>query len=278
MPSAALPAAAPRAGHLIVTLYGDVVEPRGGTLWMGRVIELCRAAGLSETLVRTAVSRLVAAGQLVGERSGRRSYYRLTPKAQVEFARAAHVLFLPPDLPNDFAVLATPKTGLPLGFVLLRPDLAIGPYRDNLGLEGQFVLRASIDQQGRDLPDFVASLWNLEPLAASYRSVLAHFGPLLGAEPPLAPRDALVARLLLVDGYRAAILRDPLLPQAALPKDWPGRAARAVFVRLYLQLSPAADSYIRQEFHESEGLILEETQQRADRMARLMAEAECQTD
>ncbi|TXI06996.1 MAG: PaaX family transcriptional regulator, partial [Rhizobium sp.] len=66
-----------KAASFIVTIYGDVVEPRGGVVWIGNLIEACKCVGITETLVRTAVSRLVTAGQLVGEREGRRSYYRL---------------------------------------------------------------------------------------------------------------------------------------------------------------------------------------------------------
>lgn len=278
MLSASLATAPPRAGHFIVSLYGDVVEPRGGTLWMGRVIEICQAAGLSETLVRTAVSRLVAAGQLVGERIGRRSFYRLTPRAKVEFAQAAKVLFSTPNVPKDFALLPMPEAGLPQGFVALRTDLAIGPYCPHLANEGHFVLRATIEQLGSDLPQFMATLWDLEPLANSYRSVLERFTPLLEPKVAISPQNALVARLLLIDGYRAAILRDPMLPRAALMQDWPGWRARALFVRLYLQLSTAADSYIRQEFEENEGLVLGETQQLAARKAHLLAELKSQTD
>jgi len=82
-----------RAGAFIVTLYGDAVVPRGGSLWIGNVIEACGAVGISETLVRTAVSRLVAAGRLDGLRIGRRSFYRLTEAARLEFERAAAVLY-----------------------------------------------------------------------------------------------------------------------------------------------------------------------------------------
>jgi phenylacetic acid degradation operon negative regulatory protein len=270
--------APPRAGHFIVSLYGDVVEPRGGTLWMGRVIGLCQSAGLSETLVRTAVSRLVMAGQLVGERVGRRSYYRLTPKARVEFSHAARVLFAPPETPQDFAVLAMPAAGLPHGFVAMRPELAFGPYRPNLVTEGQFVLRASVQQCGTDLADLVASLWDLAPLSLRYQAVLTRFTPLLELQTELAPQDALIARLLLIDDYRAAVLRDPMLPRAALPQDWPGWAARTLFVRLYLQLSKIADSYIQQAFEEHEGLQLTETEQVTARIGQLLAEAEGRTD
>jgi phenylacetic acid degradation operon negative regulatory protein len=266
----------PRAGHFIVTLYGDVVEPRGGTLSMSRAIELCGAAGLSETLVRTTMSRLVAAGQLIGERNGRRSYYRLTPAARLEFARAAQILFSPPEVATDFAILTMDHPRLPMGFVPLRPDVAIGPYRAGLETAGGLILRASLDQGAAYLPEFVKGLWDLGPLAEAYQSVLARFGPVLdGLDKAggFTPQDALVMRLLLVDGYRAAILRDPFLPQAALPQDWPGWSARALFLRLYLRLSAAVDSFIQDDFAESEGLILGETPQIAARKASLMAEA-----
>ena len=61
-------------GAFIVTVYGDVVVPRGGVLWTGTLIEVCERVGISESLVRTAVSRLVAAHRLRGERLGRHSY------------------------------------------------------------------------------------------------------------------------------------------------------------------------------------------------------------
>ena len=83
----------PNAAAFIVTVYGDVAEPRGGELWMGSLIEICEAAGLSESLVRTSVSRLVAAGRLQGVKEGRRSYYRLTERAAEEFRVASRVIF-----------------------------------------------------------------------------------------------------------------------------------------------------------------------------------------
>ncbi|MEB8386478.1 ArsR family transcriptional regulator [Rhodobacteraceae bacterium KMM 6894] len=264
----------PRAGHFIVTLYGDLVEPRGGTLWMGRVIALCRAAGLSETLVRTAMSRLVSAGQLIGERKGRRSYYRLTPSAKVEFAQAARVLFSPPDVPTDFAMVQTGTTPLPFGFVPLTPELAIGPYRGDLGTG--LVMRASVDHGRACLPDVAENLWDLRPVDAAYRVFLARFCPLLDhleAGNTLHQQDALVARLLLVDVYRTAVLQDPFLPPAALGADWPGWHARKVFLHLYQRLSVAVDSQIQQEFDESEGLILGETPQIIARRASVSAEA-----
>ncbi|MCV0428453.1 MAG: PaaX family transcriptional regulator, partial [Roseibium sp.] len=72
----------PKAAQLIVSMYGDIVEPRGGVLWMGNLISLCAGFNVNESLVRTAVSRLVSKGQLEGQREGRRSYYALTEEAR----------------------------------------------------------------------------------------------------------------------------------------------------------------------------------------------------
>ena len=100
-----------RAGSFIVTIYGDVVEPRGGRLWMGALIEICARVGISESLVRTAVSRLVAAGQLEGERAGRRSFYGLTERARREFLAAAQIIFQPPPRPGWSLLWLPPELG-----------------------------------------------------------------------------------------------------------------------------------------------------------------------
>ncbi len=278
---AAWAAQPPRAAHFIVTLYGDVVVPRGGTLWMGTLIEICDAVGLSESLVRTAVSRLVAARQLIGERAGRRSYYRLTDRAQVDFAAAARVLFSPPTDPKGlvFFVPRDPSDQQPAGFVALAAELMAGPDRPGEVLPAGLVFRSEVVQGAADLPAFAAKHWDLERHAAAYRRVLDRFAPLelllvAGARP--SPRDCLVARLLLVDDFREAILHDPGLPTAALPEDWPGHAARTLFARLYLSLSASADSHVSATFQDATGLLAASTLQvrdRLDGLSRMLAQA-----
>ena len=76
--------------------------PRGGVLWTGTLIELCGSAGINESLVRTAVSRLVAAERLAGERIGRRSYYRLAEAARAEFQQAADLQQLQQIIRRDY--------------------------------------------------------------------------------------------------------------------------------------------------------------------------------
>ncbi len=59
-----------RAGSLIITVFGDAVVPRGGVLSMASLIEIMRAFRVSESLVRTALSRLVSDGWFVSEGAG----------------------------------------------------------------------------------------------------------------------------------------------------------------------------------------------------------------
>ncbi len=65
-----------------------MVEPRGGAIWIGNLIEICAGVGISETLVRTAVS-VSSPPASSPESGGRRSFYRLTDAARAEFAAAA---------------------------------------------------------------------------------------------------------------------------------------------------------------------------------------------
>ena len=253
----------PRAASFIVTIYGDVVEPRGGVIWIGNLIETCAGVGISQTLVRTAVSRLMLAGQLAGEREGRRSFYRLTQPARTEFAAAARVLFGPPESSSwHFVQLMGPSAdqGMQMlegsGHARLGPRLAVGVRPLPSLPTPAIVFRAEIAGGGGDLRAFAAEHWDLAPHARAYMTFLRRFAPLaefieMGGR--MAAVDCLTARLLLVHQFRSVALRDPRLPPDALPADWPADAARHLFARLYCHLSSRADAHIAKNFTTTTG-------------------------
>lgn len=257
----------PRAAGFIVTLYGDAVLTRGGELGMGAIIETCALVGISETLVRTAVSRLVAAGQLIGQKVGRRSFYRLTPGAAAEFAAAARMIYAPP-APCGWRLVAGPEAALDAlpGCARLRPGLALGPDRGPLP-PGCAAVAGPAQGALPALAELAAGLWDLSGPAAAYAAFAARFAPLQGLEP--APPQALALRLLLVDSWRRAALSDPALPSEALPPDWPGPAARALFARLYRALTPAAEAAIAAGFEAAAGPLPAATAASRARMALL---------
>ncbi|WP_236045339.1 MULTISPECIES: PaaX family transcriptional regulator C-terminal domain-containing protein [Pseudooceanicola] len=264
----------PRAAAFIVTLYGDAVEPRGGQLWMGTLVESCATQGLSESLVRTAVSRLTQAGQLEGDRIGRRSYYRLTGRAQAEFHRAARVIYAPPPPPQGWLVALEAPAALPGDWMALSGSVAIAPNRSDVAPVSGPVLSAEALGNAAEMQAVVARCRDLAPVAEAYRNFLAAWAAPDPSEDDLPGAEALARRLRLVHLYRLAALSDPRLPPEALPDDWPAAAARALFVRCYCALSPAADRLIGDSFRDCQGLLPAETlhtQRRMDRLRRELA-------
>jgi len=272
-------AGVPRAPAFIVTLYGDAIEPRGGTLWMGDLVTCCAQQGISESLVRTAVSRLVAAGKLLGERIGRKSYYRLTEPAQTEFKEAARVLYAPPPQARGWLIAPAADEPLPDGWALMGQRTAIAPNRDDITRLPGPLLSAETIQDPEGWPKLAADLWELDSVAERYLRFLSRFkslASLLGegaGQLDVSGDQALALRLQLVHHYRLAALRDPRLPREALPARWPGVEARRLFVTAYLALADAADAYVGRTFRDSDGLLLSSTETTGLRLDRLAREA-----
>jgi phenylacetic acid degradation operon negative regulatory protein len=57
----------------------------------------------------------------------------------------------------------------------------------------------------------------------------------------------------LIHHYRRVVLRDPLLPLALLPRDWPGRAARQLCGEIYRGLLPASEQWLDRHASNEDG-------------------------
>ena len=82
---------------LLVTLFGDLVEPHGGEIWLGSLIKLLAPLQRSERLVRTSIYRLAQDGWIEGIKQGRRSYYQLTAGARQQAALYERRIYYPSD-------------------------------------------------------------------------------------------------------------------------------------------------------------------------------------
>lgn len=256
----------PKAAAFIVTIYGDIVDPRGGVLWMGNLIEICSWFGISESLTRTAVSRLVSAGQLAGERVGRRSFYRLTDRARAEYLQAAGILFHRREPQSGFFIaLNVPadqdRTLRGQGFVPVSTGVWIGTAQPGEELPG--VVFAAKALSGTPAVAALASgAWPLDDYRVKYQSFIERYSRIESTLPEdggLRPADALALRLAMVHAYRAVVLKDPHLPPNALPPDWPAPLARALFNRLYLRMTAAAEVYITGNLLAVDGPLSAET-------------------
>jgi phenylacetic acid degradation operon negative regulatory protein len=100
------------------------------------------------------------------------------------------------------------------------------------------------DDSGRRL---LSESWPLDRTADAYLKFMKTFEPLRGwieRREPLSDAEAFTARVLLIHHYRRVVLRDPLLPTALLPQDWPGRAARRLCGDIYRGLLAPSEQWL----------------------------------
>jgi phenylacetic acid degradation operon negative regulatory protein len=276
-----------RAGSLIVTVFGDAVVPRGGVLSLSSLHEIMRAFRISDTLVRTALSRLVSEGWFERWKVGRNSYYRLTAQGQEAFAQATQRIYAEPsqtwhgsfdllllDNGQDRGTLRTELTEI--GYGALGPDLLIAAAASSAGKDG--VLRLSAAPADLATARRLAErAWPLERIEGRYRRFIdTYAGTLqaLEAGARFGSLDALLVRILLIHDYRRAVLKDPLLPQELLPDPWAGAAARGLCGTIYKTLLPAAEQWIDGHAQNDQGPLQPADQSFRQRFAAVQPVAE----
>jgi phenylacetic acid degradation operon negative regulatory protein len=247
-----------RTGSIVITVFGDAIVPRGGSAWLGTLLEFFKALDIEGGVVRTAMSRLATDGWLERKKVGRNSFYRLVENGRQTFDIATRHIYGPPlsEWTGRFELLLIVNTedrdasrealknagfGSPLPGVWVAPsgvpvpDEAAGAIRLEVSAE---------DESGRRL---LAESWPLDRTADAYLKFMRTFGPLRGwlaRKAPIGQAEAFTARILLIHYYRRVVLRDPLLPIALLPRDWPGRSARALCGEIYRALLPASEQWL----------------------------------
>ncbi len=241
--------------------------PRGGSLWLGSLLEIFEAMEVTGGVVRTAMSRLVTDEWLQRNRVGRNSFYQLTDKGQVSFAVAAERIYGEPPTEWDghfHLVLLDSGTDRytvrgaleSSGFGSIAPGVLIAPTSTPVPHEAAALMRVQgcADlQTGRRLAE---RAWTLTETAEAYRRFLHAFEPLwkwIAAGRHLSDLDAVVARILLVHEYRRVVLRDPLLPPALLPAQWPGNSARQLASGIYRALLPGSERWLDQNGQNEDG-------------------------
>ena len=246
-----------RTGSIIITVFGDAIVPRGGSVALATLLEFFAAIDIDSSVVRTAMSRLTADGWFERERVGRNSFYRLVQRERLTFDIATRHIYGPPasDWTGRFELLLIANGGdrdaarealKNAGFGTPLPGVWVAPSGAPIPAEAKSAIRLEVsaeDDSGRRL---LSESWPLERTADAYRRFMESFEPLRGwiARNGLSGIDAFTARILLIHQYRRGVLRDPLLPVALLPQDWPGGAARALCGEIYRGLLSASEQWL----------------------------------
>lgn len=230
------------------------------------LVRSCGLFGISDGTARVAISRMVAAGELVPTDDG----YALTGALRDRQERqrlSRHGTTLPwsPGDPWRSAVVtaerrsaadraALRRAALALRLAELREGVWLRP--DNLPpgelpeaetvVAGQTLALGSTPRT--DEVALAARLWDLDGWTAR----AARLGAAMDASLPAleaADRGALRLGFVLSAAVLRHLLADPLLPSALVPRDWPGPALRATydtwvlaFLRVWGEWSPATVS------------------------------------
>src|ERR1700738_3740010 len=84
-----------RTGSIVLTQFRDAIVPRGGSCWLGTLLEFFKTLDIDSGVVRTAMSRLATDGWLEREKVGRNSFYRLGKKGRQTFDAATRHIYDP---------------------------------------------------------------------------------------------------------------------------------------------------------------------------------------
>jgi phenylacetic acid degradation operon negative regulatory protein len=247
-----------RTGSIVITVFGDAIVPRGGAVWLGTLLAFFETIDIESGVVRTAMSRLAADGWLERNKVGRNSFYRLVKKGRQTFDAATRHIYdsQSSDWTGRFELLLIGNAGdrdasrealKNAGFGSPLPGVWIAPSGVPIPEEAATAIRLEVsaeDDSGRRL---LSESWPLDRTADAYQKFMKTFEPLRGwiaRRESLSDADAFTARILLIHHYRRVVLRDPLLPTALLPVDWPGRAARKLCGEIYRGLLPASERWL----------------------------------
>ena len=127
----------PAARSVLLTVLGEYVMPRGGSVWQETLVEGLVALGHTEQTARQAVARSTRDGWLIGERFGRRTRMTITPETRQMLEEGRDRIFgFGDDVPWDgrWLVVVAARAG---GAAAHAPSRAHGPRAGRHGLAGR---------------------------------------------------------------------------------------------------------------------------------------------
>lgn len=256
-----------RPQTLMLTMLGRYVLDRQVAVSAASVIEVFARVGVGEHAARSTLARMVNRGMLTRQRHGRAMYFALTAPAErilhdgedriwrqgaVNRDWDGYWTLLGFSLPESWQrqrhALRSQLTWA--GFGPLFNGLWLAPGRvdvtdlvGSLGLESHVKAFYAQSVPGTDVARMVEETWDLDAVAARYRSFLTRW-----RDPEAAPGhgDPLAVKLVAACDWLQVIRADPRLPQAHLPADWPAAEAEALFVRLDEEVDEAAHAAAHQ--------------------------------
>ena len=245
-----------RVWSVIVTIFGDAIVQRGGTVSAATLQELASRLGMEPGALRTAISRLVRDGWITRAKTGRNVSYQLTANAAKEGLEAAGRIYFPdrsaPDCGFSLAVLPQRDPELrdaaiaqmrKAGWSVIATNVLIAPAQARLSADPASLVALS---EPGPVPGWVVQELCPADIATAFGELRSEADRLakVAAIGDLDPLDALAARIVLIHEWRRLVLRQPLATVAVLGKAWPGGECRAAVEGLYNALIAASTGWL----------------------------------
>lgn len=275
-----------RVWSLVVTIFGDAIEPRGGVFRLGALQLITNRIGIEGNALRTAMSRLASDGWLERQRIGRASYYSLSEMAAQENAKASELIYDLSPHKHDGQwsfVLSTKKDGYTTDDRLELHELGYAFYGRKLAVTPEIEGKKSLVSSMNDTCIFDAHttqqnatqemLSNLEfhlDCSSQYDDFVSAAESLytnLEKQPNVSSLDALALRSLLIHSWRRIVLKDVYWPASARPKSWPGHKARKLVSQIYKLLLPQSERWLDKTDSIPAGQLPEPSTNLSDRLS-----------
>jgi phenylacetic acid degradation operon negative regulatory protein len=265
--------------QVVLTLYGDYILHLGGEIGIDTLIKVLANFDLSQQAVRSAISRMSRKGLIKVRRSGRASYYSLTPAGRRLITEGARRIFQRkttkwegtwnivtysiPEKTREIRDTFRKELGW-LGFGPLSEATWISPYdmttevnelAEKLNIKDRVLVFSSKQVGSVNPPNIVQWCWDLDKIHNKYSNFIDkyedkfkdHKKRLLYGD-RIEPGECFEERFHLIHEYRRLPFYDPDLPAELLPPTWLRPQAAILFEEYHKLLANKANEYFDSVF------------------------------
>jgi phenylacetic acid degradation operon negative regulatory protein len=249
------------------TILGEAVAPYGDTVWQESLVAALGTLEVSAIAARQVVARATREGLLISERVGRRSLMHISEDGLARLREGRQRILSFGDQPAWdgrwlLVAMTIPeerreiryrfRTQLEwLGFGSLGNGLWISPHAEHedaaLALldSGEIPVGSYVfvtDRLASHTPaELARTAWDLDSLRRRYESFVREFS----RQRPKTMEQQFGSWIRMYSDWRHFPQFDPELPESLLPKQWPRRRARELFLACDAQWSEPAIQYFR---------------------------------
>lgn len=232
-----------RVWSLVVTVFGDAVQQRGGRIATHRLQHLLERVGVEAGTLRTALSRLTQDGWVLRDREGRNSFYRLSESAQAEITAASADIYAAPTSGKVSEWVMASGDVAPLGGIEIALNTWLLPAGNLPDLSNHVCVTGALTTFPQSFTEQVFTADHQTALTALYNDIQALDGV------DLSPLDAMAARMLLIHRWRRIVLRFPDIPTELFAVDAVLPNPRQAVADAYCQMVETSEVWLESGEH-----------------------------